>query len=111
MTHSSFFTFAQTWLDRASFARRSVDAGRQVEQQDDYEAERRCGSGQPRPSAFVPAGGPRHGLARLLVVALPPPCAGPVAFLLGDRVFFARTRRVCVLAAHYRAAAALAAPL
>lgn len=42
---------------------------------------------------------------------LPPPCAGPVAFLLGDRVFSERTRRVCVLAAHYRAAAALAAPL
>lgn len=82
-----------------------------MEQQDEYEAERRCGSGQPRPSAFVPAGGPRHGLARSLVVALPPPCVGAVPFLLGDRVFSERTRRVCVLAAHSRAAAALAAPL
>lgn len=77
MAHCSFFTFAQAWLDCASFARRCVGARRQVEQ-DEHQAE---SGGQQRRRAFVPAGEPPHGLASL--------CAGPVFFSRGkNRALF-----------------------
>lgn len=77
MANCSFFTFAQAWLDGASFARRCVGARRQVEQ-DEHQAE--SGGQRRRRRAFVPAGEPPHGLPRFS-----PPYALALCFFLGAR--------------------------